>query len=73
MTPCWLVTSLPTYLKSIGLRIDHTQVQKIEMQCCSVTQTNDDHIFVFYTLFNHNDYSYSEGLIIDIIYKVTLR
>ena len=32
MTFCWLVTSLPMYLKSIGLRTDHTQVQKIKTQ-----------------------------------------
>ena len=34
-----LLASQPMYLKSIALPTDHTQVQKIETQCCSVTHS----------------------------------
>ena len=50
MTFCWLVTSLTMYLKSIGLRTDHTQVQKIEAQCFSVTQTSRVKILTHFEL-----------------------
>ena len=50
MTFCWLVTGLPMYLKSIALPIDHTRVQKIETQCCFITQTND-RVFYYAIMF----------------------
>ena len=53
MTFCWLITSLPMYQKSIDLPTDHKRVKKIETLCCSVTQTNKNHVNIYYILHHY--------------------